>query len=213
MERLNRRRRRSRERSPGPSQEQQELAPATSTAKVESCQAAVEAYRCSQLSKKEATIRIFEAIQLEQAFGTDDQGDQHRTVCLTFLVQLDDVDQTNSGGAPNRRTPEADHSSTQTQSLEAAGGDLQRSATPQSGTQAARKRARESGEGDEEAEDSSVSKRPVNESYIPFLNGGRCFSLPGGLSDLEATLLLKENYLRDVALIKARVVCHPDCPE
>ncbi|CDO68213.1 hypothetical protein BN946_scf184913.g3 [Trametes cinnabarina] len=77
-----------------------------------------------------------------------------------------------------------------------------------------RKRQRD---GDDEESDSesatgpSRSKRHIDESLFPFSS-----SIPDDvrlLSDaLQRTLLLKENYTRDLATAKQRVVCSPGCP-
>ncbi|KAJ2962590.1 hypothetical protein NUW54_g14326 [Trametes sanguinea] len=77
-----------------------------------------------------------------------------------------------------------------------------------------RKRQRDGDDKESDSESATApsrSKRHIDESLFPFSS-----SIPDDvrlLSDaLQRTLLLKENYTRDLATAKQRVVCSPGCP-
>lgn len=184
--------------------------------KVEACEAAVEAYRRGDIPKQEATYLIFSAIQLEREFPTPSERDKYRRACITFIGQLDDVDKGNTREEVARRTPEADHPGSQTQASRSSRASHTNTAQPSGlgGGHILGKRARaDVFGGDVEEEEGSSSRRPIDEALIPFLNGGRHFKPPESLSERELTLLLKDNYIRDISLVKQCIICHPDCPE
>ncbi|KAL1937064.1 hypothetical protein VTO73DRAFT_15133, partial [Trametes versicolor] len=69
----------------------------------------------------------------------------------------------------------------------------------------------EDGSGDEDwiDEERHKSKRPIDETLFPFVSTEAVQFLYG---DLQRTLVLKENYTRDLSLAKQRVVCSLGCP-
>lgn len=185
------------------------------TETVKACEQIVESYRKGELDKREASFSLFETLRISEPAESDQARRGRQSACVTFMSQLDDVDRDRSRTGVGPRTPHGDAGGSQTQSASAlgnGGGDRDEPDDRherQSGKRQKRTRARDDSEEEDEAERSG--KRFVDDSLLPFINGGRLFRVPG-MSDLEATLLLKENYLRDLTYVKHMLVCHPDCP-
>ena len=122
----------------------------------------------------------------------------------TFLAQLDKVDKTSARASKRGR-------------LLSAGAN--RSDSPQPSNPSGSvdgghsgKQRRVSDDLDSDAEDKRSRKKQVDESLLPFNYTGVNLVL-AGLTEQAATLLLKENYLRNVSFVKQKIVCHSDCPE
>lgn len=182
---------------------------------VKACESIVKAYQSTTIDKAKATLGLFEAIDIG---GADNDADRTaRTNSFnTFFGQLDESD-AKRRGAHDRGARAGATATVEGTSGDAppAGGEVGDEGDPGSETEAtdeadaprAAKRKRT------ESNDSSTPKIPLEEALLPFMPGNRVAIRLQGTDSLEATLLLKENYLRDVSLVKQRILCRPDCPE
>lgn len=179
--------------------------------RVSACELVVEAYRKGEISKPEACLSILDKLEFESAIG-DTERSRRRAAYTTFLAQLDEVDE-RQAVQPQSAAPTSDQGLGEGRSeTQPTTEDLDEQQDARRGDGSGRtKRKRASDERDETSSDGS-SRRSVDDTLLPFLTGGPNLAAEG-LPSISATLLLKENYLRDVSYVKQRIVCHPDCPE
>lgn len=179
-------------------------------AKVEECGAIVTAYRRCAIAKAEATLRLLEILQPEGTITEADR-ESYKKSYATFLAQLDEVDKA-SVRASERARLQSDGAGRSEPHSETQPSDP--TGSPSGGVDGGRssKRRRVSDDADSDADDKRSGKKPVDESLLAFNTGGVNLVL-AGLTEQAATLLLKENYLRDVSFVKQKIACHADCPE
>lgn len=183
---------------------------------VKACEDIIKSYQASAVSKARATLALFEAIDIGAADNDADRTARTNSF-NTFFGQLDETDaKRNDAGdrgaraapVPAGPTPGAGNA---TATGDEAGDDgdpgSETEATEETDPPRAAKRKRT------ESHESSTPKVPLDETFLPFQPSNRVAARLQGTDSLEATLLLKENYLRDVSLVKQRILCRPDCPE
>lgn len=187
-------------------QRQNEESAGFDNAKVVACESAISAFRRGEISKQTAYARIFDTIGIEQASATPAEKDQRRQACASYFGQIERA-RVAASPAPHDITPEPDVGRTETLS----GGAPQDATARQQGLISSRKRPRSPFD-DAEGEELS-SRQRINEVLLPFREDCWQPILLAGLSDVERTLVLKENYLRDTAAIKRLILCHPRRPE
>ncbi|KAL6305026.1 hypothetical protein BKA93DRAFT_695460, partial [Sparassis latifolia] len=143
------------------------------------CEAAVEEFRKSKISKAEASIQLLEAISYHNTAPEEEAA--KRSAYAVYLAELDEIE--------SAQREAGDRGAIQ------APGPSENSAQILASSEA--------------LEPSSARGKKVNESLFPFSKSlGPSLLSP----ELQLTLKLKENYTRDLALSRQRVVCHPDCP-
>lgn len=181
------------------------------SATVSTCTRAVEAYRKQEKSKTEALRDISSALKLYGPYESDHERENREAAFYTYLSYLDEVDRDLFGARVRGRTPEGDHgniSQTQAAFSPRAGTHSGRATSP--GELGKRHRRRGNEREDSDSDEESF-RRAVNDNLLPFVNPNwRDFV--NSDSDTGVTLILKENYLRDISYVKHRIVCHPRCP-
>lgn len=196
------------------------------------CETIIESFRRGKVRKAEAATQLYRALQIDEVVDVQVLREREQAY-ETFFEMLDQIDRDrrDTGSTP-RADPslgeqrgalpqpglreasppvlpeeaEVDHAR--------SGGqrDLLSRLTDPTSPGKRRREAEDTGDSDEEDFDSDrrhKPKRPIDESLFPFTASDTVEAL----SDiLQRTLLLKENYTRDLTLAKQRVVCSPGCP-
>lgn len=183
---------------------------------VTGCEAVVSSYRAQRIDKAQAILDLLEVIDIPGG-DTPTERTSRTNTYRTFLGQFDEIDagrrQAGDRGATSAPASQpqvhfADSADTSgAAGSEHGGDDLPPDVDDPEDVPRAAKRKRTS------SNESSSAKIPLDESLLPFMPGNRVAIAIQGKDPLEATLFLKENYLRDVALVKQRILCRPDCPE
>lgn len=196
-------------------QEPTQEAPVFNAELISACDAIVAAYRTGSTGKAEATLDLLERLDLSGAVEAADR-EARRNSYRTYLGRLDEVDargrESHARGERATGGPDPEPDAEQTRP------SIEVRATPadpppfegeedSDGELNSHKRKRSL------SPERKTPKVPVDESLLPFMPGNRVALALAGKSTLEATLYLKENYIRDVALVKQRIVCRPNCPE
>ncbi|OSD08154.1 hypothetical protein PYCCODRAFT_1358163 [Trametes coccinea BRFM310] len=203
---------------------------------VQACEAVVESFRRREISKAEAAARLFRALKLNEVVEAEELGEREQAY-QSYFDMLEDYDRDLRAAA--ERSPGVASSSTHRNSGEAHAQDDEanvqerddvgvesgnertvnrntRSLLERLSDSSPSKRNREAL--DEESDEESVQndrrgrlKRTIDESLFPFVSSS-AEDTPELSDDLQKTLVLKENYTRDLAVAKQRVVCSPGCP-
>ncbi|GBE86728.1 hypothetical protein SCP_0906080 [Sparassis crispa] len=159
------------------------------------CEAAVEEFRKSKISKAEASIQLLEAISYHDTAPEEEA--VKRSAYAVYLAELDEIE--------SAQREAGDRGAIQ------APGPLENSAQILTSSEALEPSSAVGDKRKRDASDDSDSEqgKKVDESLFPFPKSlGPSLLSP----ELQLTLKLKENYTRDLALSRQRVVCHPDCP-
>ncbi|KAJ2990583.1 hypothetical protein NUW54_g8429 [Trametes sanguinea] len=201
---------------------------------VSACEAVVESFRRHEILKADAATQLFRALKLGEVVEAEEL-DEREQAYKSYFDMLEDIDREQRAAAEH--SPALASSQTQRDSREAHDEDEAnnqgpgealepaRAQTPAGGRRSLLERLSNSSPskrnraalGDESDDDSSHYdkrgrfKRPIDETLFPFIatSAEDVAQLP---DDLQRTLVLKENYTRDLAVAKQRVVCSPGCP-
>ncbi|KIP09230.1 hypothetical protein PHLGIDRAFT_22995 [Phlebiopsis gigantea 11061_1 CR5-6] len=191
--------------TPEPERQSQEPTSGFDNDKVVACESVISDFRRGEISKQEAYTRIFDIIG-EQIFATTTEKAKHRQACAAYFGQLERA-QVISGAAPRDATPGPAAGPPEALSGSPPQDPIARARDLQSG------RKRQRSPSDEADGEELSSRQRITEALLPFREDCWQPILLVGLSDIERTLVLKENYLRDTAAIKRLVLCHPKRPE
>ncbi|GBE89941.1 hypothetical protein SCP_1702670 [Sparassis crispa] len=162
---------------------------------VSSCEAIIEEFRRGKVSKADTSIRLLEAIKYQDA-GTEEEVTSKCAAYSVFFSELEEVESTSRDAAHRGEMQLPDPIGDDAPDIEPTEGIAD-------SVDAGSKRKRNADE------DNTDKARKVNESLFPFSKSRGTTLLP---PDLQLTLKLKENYTRDLAVSKQRILCHPDCP-
>ncbi|CDO72461.1 hypothetical protein BN946_scf184980.g2 [Trametes cinnabarina] len=203
---------------------------------VEACEGVVENYRRREISKVDAVLQLYKALHLDEVVEADEI-EERNNAYRSYFAMLEDIDhdqrvsESHDPGAhplqnqtrthdlspedpPLPGQGDRERSSEQRRELNDAGDRrslLERLTEPQ---HAKRHRTEYDDASEDEMSQDGKRARPrrnIDDSLFPFLPSGR--EEVGQLSDdLQRTLVLKENYTRDLAFAKQSVVCSPRCP-
>ncbi len=192
---------------------------------VNACEQIVETFRQGRSRKAEAFAQLYRALKIDEMVEIEALHEREQAF-ETYFDMLDQIDrdrrqvpatneqpnpQGEAGAPPNLDEPSSSEHTRGDAALDLGSRPdlLSRISDPSPS-----KRGRDvfedgSGEEDWVDEDRRKSKRPIDETLFPFVSTEAVQSLSG---DLQRTLVLKENYTRDLSLAKQRVVCSPGCP-
>ncbi|KAL7284900.1 hypothetical protein ACG7TL_002214 [Trametes sanguinea] len=196
------------------------------------CEAVVERFRRQEISKADAAVQLFRALKLDEVVEADELEERIRAY-KSYFDMLEDVDREQrvaAGHSPEFASSQTQESPRNTfhrgipdvqrqggagvTGEELGAGEDRRSLLDRLSDAPPSKRRRE---GDDSDNDSSEDdkrarrKRAINESLFPFVSSAS-EEVSQLSDDLQRTLILKENYTRDLAVAKQRVVCSPGCP-
>ncbi|CDO76471.1 hypothetical protein BN946_scf184600.g20 [Trametes cinnabarina] len=204
---------------------------------VDACETVVEEYRRGEVTKVDAVLRLYRALQLHEVVEAEEVNERDRAY-RTYFSMLEEIDHdqrpTNPQGAgiSSSRIRSHTHESAPHQDQRAQGDGDERLATEQRselGADEERRsllerlseptapKRRRIEDGDDSGDESSRNERrtrtrhTIDDSLFPFVPSARA-EIEHLSDDLQRTLVLKENYTRDLAFAKQSVVCSPACP-
>lgn len=172
---------------------------------VQQCEAVVTDFRAGRIDKPTAVVRLLEAFAFERSPSAEETT-LKRSAFQAFSQQLDKAEedarraaqrggQVGTGAHSTAESPEDGPLPTDSREVE------QRQST---------RRAHDSDDSDADAADEPPrKKKQVDESMFPFGHSGAASTLA---PELQKTLLLKANYLRDVSSTKQSILVQPDVP-
>lgn len=181
---------------------------------VAGCESVISAYRAGTIDKPDAILSLLDAIKFLSATDPADKAARKNTY-RTYVGQLDEID--SHAYAARERGARA----------EPGPVEAPASGTPTAPGSSVREPNEETQEGQAEPEDEDPEtfasskkhnrdgslKVPLDESLLPFMPNSQVAGKLIGGSPLATTIALKENYFRDVTMVKQRILCRPDCPE
>lgn len=175
---------------------------------VKACESVVEAYRKGERSKGSACRELAKAFQFEDTADDSELTKSKQSAYDVYIGELDEIDRDKSTAELRGRRGTGDPS------LEAPGPPR---ATGDEAEEIFGEQNTDGGHGKHRRDDSDVEderpkhKKSVDESLFAFLQASVEESLR--LSpEARQTLVLKENYTRDIAFTKQRVLCQPFVP-
>ncbi|KAL7278881.1 hypothetical protein ACG7TL_006712 [Trametes sanguinea] len=201
---------------------------------VTACEAVVERFRHQEIHKADAAAQLFRALKIDEVVEAEELAERE-SAYKSYFDMLEDVDRElraateQSSGVASSQT-QRNHGEFRSADVAAhqqqeSSGELEagrvregdrRSLIERLSDASPSKRSR--AEYDDESDDDSSHhgrrerrKRNIDESLFLFVHSSS--EDESQLSeDLQRTLVLKENYTRDLAIAKQRVVCSPGCP-
>ncbi|THH15530.1 hypothetical protein EUX98_g9452 [Antrodiella citrinella] len=203
--------------TPAPEQQQQPPAllqrlsvapidpPEFEEATVEACEQIVVSFRKGDITKTEASYRLVKILDLDEAQDDEEEYAQRNEALTTFLEQLDSVQREHQ--IPDRlrsRTREATPEITENENF-----NDDAPAEALAGRSSGKRRTFEADYSADPFEYAPPRKRKaVDESLFPFLQDSGSSLCP----ELQRTLLLKENYTRDLPLCRQSIMSRPNAP-
>ncbi|KAI9064554.1 hypothetical protein FKP32DRAFT_1714216 [Trametes sanguinea] len=180
------------------------------------CESVVEDFRRGETRKAEAAAQLYRALRFEEVVEESDLQERERAY-ETYFDMLEAIDKernvVDDGGVPGREGDPPQETTSESEERDGITARVKPSLLERLTEPSPRKRLREDVDdgSDSESDRRARTKRLVDESLFPFIS-----SIPEDVRQLpdalQRTLVLKENYTRDLTLAKQRVICSPGCP-
>lgn len=175
---------------------------------VKACESAVEAYRKSERSKGSACRELAKIFRFEDSADDSELTKAKQSAYDVYLAELDEIDRDKAAAERRGRRDVVDAPGP----ARAVRGETEEVIGEQDGEQDGDAESRKHGRDESVGEDEHPKHRKsVDESLFAFIASSAEETLR--LSpEARETLVLKENYTRDVAYTKQRLLCQPFVP-